>query len=269
MLGIPVGHIHGGEITFGSKDDMYRHAITKLSSLHFVANVEFRDRVISMGEDPAAIFMVGGLGVDSISRVNRLSREELEASLGIILQPTFALVTYHPDSNNPKNSLEQLRTVLRSLDRFTDIQFIVTGANADHYGNEFNQLLKIEALKRDNLSFFVSLGQQKYLSLLAEATFILGNSSSGLLEAPYLKVPTINVGERQNGRPRANSVIDVICDEMAIIEGIERVTAGVNLSNLSDIENPYGYPGASAKIVGILEECEFDNLLPKRFIDAN
>jgi GDP/UDP-N,N'-diacetylbacillosamine 2-epimerase (hydrolysing) len=268
-LGIPLAHIHGGEITTGSKDDMYRHAITKLASLHFVATPEFQKRVIGMGEDPKKVFVVGGLGVDSISRLKILTRQEIESNLGVSLESSYALVTYHPDSINPENSLDQLRTVIKSTESFPDIQFLVTGANADFYGNEFNQFVKESSIKNRNLFFFDSVGQQNYLSLLAGAMFVLGNSSSGLLEAPSFKVATINVGTRQDGRPRASSVIDVECDETQIVNGIKSAIAHAEVLSLQNIDNPYGNPGASKKITDILGTYDFEALLPKRFLDAN
>jgi UDP-hydrolysing UDP-N-acetyl-D-glucosamine 2-epimerase len=144
-LGIPLGHIHGGEVTSGSKDDMYRHAITKLASLHFVANSEFQSRVVGMGENPDTVYVVGGLGVDSIDQLELLSNTELEIQLGISLSPRYVLVTYHPDTINPDKSLDQLDTILRSIAKFPEIQFIITGANADYYGDQINLRLKEEA----------------------------------------------------------------------------------------------------------------------------
>jgi len=268
-LGIPLAHIHGGEITTGSKDDMYRHAITKLASLHFVATPEFQKRVIRMGEDPDKVFVVGGLGVDAISRLKILTRPEIESNLGVLLESSYALVTYHPDSINPENSLDQLRTVLKSTESFPNIQFLVTGANADFYGTELNQFAREMSGKNRNLFFFDSVGQQNYLSLLSGAKFVLGNSSSGLLEAPSFKVPTINVGNRQDGRPRAKSVIDVECDETQIVNGIQSVIAHEDLPSLQSIENPYGNPGASRRITDIIATYDFEALLPKRLLDAN
>lgn len=268
-LGIPLAHIHGGEITTGSKDDMYRHAITKLASLHFVATPEFQKRVIRMGEVPEKVFVVGGLGVDSISRLKILTRQQIELNLGIPIESSYALVTYHPDSVNPEKSVDQLRTVVKSTESFPDIQFLVTGANADFYGIELNQFVREMSGKNRNLFFFDSLGQQNYLSLLSGAKFVLGNSSSGLLEAPSFNVPTINVGKRQDGRPRAKSVVDVDCDETQIVNGIQSVIAQEGAPSFQGIENPYGNPGASKRITDILETYDLDTLLPKRFLDAN
>ena len=266
-LGIPLGHIHGGEITTGSKDDLYRHAITKLASLHFVANFEFQDRVIGMGENAEQVFVVGGLGVDAINRMERLSREELEIKLGVNLQRVYGIFTYHPDSLDPENAMNQLQILLKSIEQFPNLQFIITGSNADQNGKEFNHLLRGLSSQNPELPFFESLGQQNYLSLLAGARLVIGNSSSGLLEAPSFGVPTVNVGKRQDGRPRAKSVIDVDCNENAIVEGIARALSEEFTLGIHDVENPYGQPGASERISDILEALDFDGLLPKKFVE--
>jgi len=266
-LGIPLGHIHGGEVTSGSKDDMYRHAITKLASLHFVANSEFQSRVIGMGENPKTVYVVGGLGVDSIDQLKLLSKTELEIQLGISLGPRYALVTYHPDTINPDKSLDQLGTILRSIAKFPEIQFIITGANADYHGDQINLRLKEEAKQQTNVQFFNSVGQQNYLSLLSRANFVLGNSSSGLLEAPSFGTTTINIGGRQDGRPRASSVVDVECEETQLVKVIQSVISASPGSTLQSVENAYGNPGASKKITEILDALDLNNLLPKRFFD--
>jgi UDP-hydrolysing UDP-N-acetyl-D-glucosamine 2-epimerase len=268
-LGIPLGHIHGGEITSGARDDLYRHAITKLASLHFVAITEFQERVIRMGENPERVFVVGGLGVDAFERIDPVSKSELEMRLKVPIQPKYALVTYHPDSTNPDDSLPQLATVLKAISNFPEIQFFITGANADYQGERINHLLKNSSAQNENHFFFDSLGQQNYLSLIRGAQFVLGNSSSGLMEAPSCGVPTINIGSRQAGRPRAQSVIDVGCEENQILSAINGVISTVNSHVNRNIENPYGLPGASNRIVEILETYEFKKLLPKKFFDRN
>lgn len=268
-LGIPLGHIHGGEVTSGSKDDLYRHAITKLASLHFVANFQFRDRVIGMGENAEQVFVVGGLGVDSIGRIKKLPRAELELKLGICLKPAYGILTYHPDSLDPESAMSQLQILLKSIKKFPNFQFIITGANADQYGDQFNRLLRELSAHDPELVFIESLGQQNYLSLLAGAKFVVGNSSSGLLEAPSFGVPTVNVGNRQDGRPRAKSVIDVDCNENAIVEGILRALSEEFKVVIQNTVNPYGQPGASERISDILEALDFGRLLPKKFVDHN
>jgi GDP/UDP-N,N'-diacetylbacillosamine 2-epimerase (hydrolysing) len=267
-LGIPLGHIHGGEIASGSRDDLYRHAITKLASLHFVAIPEFQARVIRMGENPGRVFVVGGLGVDAIDRLETLTKSELEERLKIPIQPKYAVVTYHPDSLNPHDSLSQLSTLLKTIANFPDIQFFITGANADFYGGEINSLLKESSAQSDNLFFFESLGQQSYLSLVRGAEFVLGNSSSGLLEVPSFKIPTINVGKRQDGRPRSRSIIDVELNEESIIRAVLLARSESFLKSIQDVQNPYGQPGASQRICDILVTLEHRNLLPKVYVDS-
>lgn len=266
--GIPLGHIHGGEVTEGSRDDLYRHAITKLASVHFVANSEFRNRVVRLGESPEAVHIVGGLGLDAISETRKIRKTEIENSLGIVLSNNLALVTFHPDTVNPQDTDLQTRVLINAMAYFPDIQFIITGSNADYKGENVNKLLQQACLRHSNFYFIPSLGQEKYLSLLSMAKFVLGNSSSGLLEAPSLKVATINVGSRQNGRPRADSVIDVECEESAIKAGIERSQSSEFRSLLATVNSPYGQPGASQKILKALQELEYEKLLPKRFFDG-
>ncbi len=266
--GIPLGHIHGGEVTEGSRDDLYRHAITKLASVHFVANSEFRNRVVRLGESPDAVHIVGGLGLDAISKTRKIRKTEIENSLGIILSNNLALVTFHPDTVNPQDTDLQTRVLINAMAYFPDIQFMITGSNADYKGENVNNLFQQASLRHSNFIFIPSLGQEKYLSLLSMAKFVLGNSSSGLMEAPSLKVATINVGSRQDGRPRADSVIDVECEESAIKAGIERSQSNEFQSLLATVNSPYGKPGASQKILKALQELEYEKLLPKRFFDG-
>lgn len=267
-LGIPIGHIHGGEVTSGSKDDLYRHAITKLSSLHFVANEEFQSRVVNMGEDSCSVFVVGGLGLDAIARINTLDKSQLENQLGVPLESDFALITYHSDTIKPAESLIQLDIILKSLAKFPNMNFIATGANADFRGEEINLRLKNVAAKQKNFFFFESLGQQSYVSLLSKAKFVLGNSSSGLLEAPFFGLPTINIGHRQDGRPRASTVFDVECSEISITRAIKKLLSLQSHAGTQLTQNPYGTPGACKKITEILTSTDFGKLLPKKFIDA-
>lgn len=267
-MGIPLGHIHGGEVTYGSKDDMYRHAITKLASVHFVANAEFRSRVIRMGEDPTKVFVVGGLGIDSIDQIELLTKPDLENYLGITLSSDYALVTYHADTIYPEQSLVQLEILLRSIKKFPKIQFIATGANADYYGDQINIRLQEASSQEKNLFFYQSVGQQNYLSLMSGAKFLLGNSSSGLLEAPTFGIATVNIGTRQHGRPKALSVIDVECSEEAITQGVLKAISVSFIDSIKVVQSPYGGKGASEKIFEVLESLDFLDLLPKQFLDA-
>jgi UDP-hydrolysing UDP-N-acetyl-D-glucosamine 2-epimerase len=265
--GIPIGHIHGGEVTQGSRDEIYRHAITKLASLHFVANMEFYRRVLRLGENPKNVHIVGGLGVDAISNTKGMAKSEIEKSLGFLLSESIAIVTFHPDTNNPHETEKQLESLICAIASFPEIQFIVTGSNADFQGEKVNSIWQSAASDHSNVFFVQSLGQKRYYSLLTHAKMIVGNSSSGLLEAPSFKVATVNIGPRQHGRPRARSVIDVGCDETSIKEAILMAISEKFQKTLATADNPYGIPGASRKILRVLENSDFSALLPKSFFD--
>jgi GDP/UDP-N,N'-diacetylbacillosamine 2-epimerase (hydrolysing) len=246
---------------------MYRHVITKLASVHFVANKEFGIRVQSMGENPNNVHVVGGLGIDSINRTRILPKSDLETKLGFELWPKYSMLTFHPDSVNPDDTFTQLEILLNSIGHFPDVQFIITGANADFHGSQINEFLAKKSLNSSNIIFFKSLGQQNFLSLLSESQFVLGNSSSGLLEAPTFGIPTVNIGGRQNGRPKAISVIDVDCNVTSITQGITKALSKDFQRTIANCSNPYGTYGASDKILSILESLNFKSLLPKYFID--
>jgi GDP/UDP-N,N'-diacetylbacillosamine 2-epimerase (hydrolysing) len=266
-LGIPVAHIHGGEVTVGSKDELFRHAITKLSSVHFVANTEFRNRVIQMGENPKNVFVVGGLGVDALNRIESAQKTELEGVLGFELSSKMALLTFHPNSNNPDETVSQFNEVIKAVSLHPEIHFIITGSNSDINGVKLVEIAKEISRESENVSFIPSLGQRKYFSILKYCQFVIGNSSSGLLEVPSFNIPTINIGDRQDGRPRAGSVIDVELNSGAISEGINLAMSETFRESITDSDNPYGPPGATEKIMETLLKIDFQELLPKKFYD--
>ena len=267
LCDVPIAHIHGGEVTTGSKDELHRHAISKMASVHFVANEEFQKRLINMGEHPSRVFIVGGLGVESIAELEPIPKEQLQHELGITFQPLTALVAYHPDTINKGESGRQLGILTAALDEFPEIGLIVTGANADTGGQESTRILKSYAEKRSNAVFVENLGHVRFLSSLSYVDFIIGNSSSGLLEAPSMKIGTINLGNRQIGRPRAISVLDIDFHQPAIEAAIRRIVSLDFKNSLKDCKNPYGEAGASRKILNILEEIDFNNMLPKSFYE--
>lgn len=266
--GFPVGHIHGGEITEGSKDDIFRHAITKMSSIHFVANEEFRRRVIQLGEVPDKVHEVGGLGVDAINQVQLMTKHEVEKILNFSIKNNFAVVTFHPDTLKPTETKTQVDTLIRAMAAVPELQFIVTSSNADSHGMEVNTLFQKAETVYPNLVFVKSLGQTIYLSLLKLGKVVVGNSSSGILEAPSLGIATVNIGARQNGRPRANSVIDVECIDNEIRDAILLSLSQEFQLTLTSVDNPYGAPGASKKIMEILKLTNYESLLPKKFYDS-
>jgi UDP-hydrolysing UDP-N-acetyl-D-glucosamine 2-epimerase len=221
-----------------------------------------------MGENPKTVFVVGGLGIDSIDQIEPLNKLDLETRLGITLSKNYALVTYHADTIHPEHSLDQLEILLRSIKKFPEIQFIATGANADYYGEQINLRLQEASAQEKNLFFSQSIGQLNYLSLMSGAKFVLGNSSSGLLEAPSLGIAAINIGTRQHGRPKALSVIDVEFSEDAITQGVIEVLSKNFIDSIKVIQNPYGEAGASDKIFEALQSLDLATLLPKQFLDA-
>ena len=266
---IPVAHIHGGEATECLIDESIRHSITKMSQLHFVAAEEYRQRVIQLGEQPGRVFLVGGLGVDAIKRINLLSKNELEESMNIKFGLRNLLITFHPVTLEPSTAKKQFAELLDALSRITDTQLIFTLPNADTDGRALINMVENFAFKNPNAHLYNSLGQVRYLSCMAHVDGVVGNSSSGLLEAPSLKIGTINIGERQRGRLQATSIIncDPTCD--SISDALEYLYS-TNFQNiLKDSINPYGYGGASKKIVSTLRQINLDGITMKRFYNLN
>lgn len=209
VLNIPIAHIHGGELTEGAIDDAFRHAITKMSYLHFTSTEEYRRRVIQMGEEPDRVFNVGSLGVENIRKLKLLDRDELQKELGIDLSKPYCVCTFHPETLEPDKTIDHLYELIGALDKVNNQAIIFTGSNADSKGKKINQIIKsFVDERRSRTYFFLNLGQLKYLSLLKYAQFVVGNSSSGIIEAPALGIPTINIGSRQNGRVKPQSVFD-------------------------------------------------------------
>ncbi|MCR5214377.1 MAG: UDP-N-acetylglucosamine 2-epimerase (hydrolyzing) [Eubacterium sp.] len=265
---IPIIHLHGGEITEGAIDDSIRHAITKLSSLHFTSNEEHKNRVIQMGEAPDRVYNVGALGVENVLNIPILSKQELEDNLGINLDKPYMLVTYHPTTQGKVDSLTELNIVLDAIKDCQDINYIFTKSNADMGGREINCALEVFCQDNPNAYLFDSLGVVRYMSAMKYAIAVLGNSSSGIIETPSMKIQTINIGDRQNGRLRAKSVMDVALDTAAIKEAIQRVYKESDLPE-TYYDNPYGDGLTSGRIYKIIKEKLDNNELvaSKRFYD--
>lgn len=263
---IPIAHIHGGETTEGAIDEAIRHGLTKMAAAHFVAAPAYRDRVVQLGEGPASVHVVGGLGLDSIARLRLSSRAELEHDLGITLGDRAYLVTYHPVTLGG-SSTDDMAELLAALDAFPDATVVFSRPNADAAARTLNAMLNDYVAGRANAHAFTSLGQQRYLSLLREVTAVVGNSSSGLLEAPTLHTPTVNVGDRQRGRLCAESVITTTPDRAAIIDALHEVDSAAFRVRTATAVNPYGEPGASAAIARTLAATRWDGARPKPFHD--
>ena len=246
---IPIAHIHGGETTEGAFDEQIRHAITKFAQWHFVAAEPYRQRVIQLGESPDRVFNFGSPGLDHLQYMNWLNRPALEQSLDLKLRSPLFLVTYHPVTLDKQSPSIPMRELLMALDSFPNATVILTYPNADTGGR-----ILIEEIERwvsqnqHRAKAFVSLGQQRYLSLMGEADVIIGNSSSGLTEAPALKKATVNVGDRQKGRLKAKSVIDTPERSQDIVKGIYQALSKEFQSMLPSVESLYGKGNVSQQI---------------------
>ncbi len=267
---IPIIHLYGGEKTEGVLDEAIRHAITKMSYFHFTSTEEYRRRVIQLGEDPERVFNVGAIGVENAISVSKLTRTELAEAVGLSLDVPYGVVTFHPVTLEA-DALGQCRELIKAIESFGEYQFILTGANADCGGTEINQMLSAFAGLHENVYFTYSFGIKGYLSALEHASFVMGNSSSGLVEAPSFRIPTINIGDRQKGRLKAASVIDCkpVADE--IIHAVKQAMSYQFQDLLKRVVNPYGDGNTSVKIVNILKEELLENTtnLKKEFYDIH
>lgn len=266
---IPIIHLYGGEITEGAVDEAIRHAITKLSYLHFTSTEEYRKRVIQLGELPERVFCVGAIGIENALKVKKIAPEQLSKDLGLDLRCPYALVTFHPVTLEDGSEKQQLEELLAALDDFPEWNFIITKANADKGGRIINALLEEYAAARHNIKVFDSLGMARYLSAMKECRMVIGNSSSGLIEAPSFHIPTVNIGDRQKGRIRAASVIDCEPEKEEIIQAIKRADSVSFRKQLPEIENPYGDGTTSEQIIAIIKNaiCEKAVDLKKQFYD--
>lgn len=265
---VPIAHIHGGEVTEGVIDEAIRHSITKMSQLHFTATEIYRNRVIQMGENPDRVFNVGGLGVESIRRLTLLHRKELEKSLGFRFNKRNLLITFHPATLENGTAERQFQEVLAALDGLLDTNLIFTKANSDTDGRVINSMIDdFVARNRKKSVAFTSLGQLRYLSVMQYVDGVVGNSSSGLLEAPSFRIGTINIGDRQRGRIKAESVIDCEGSREDILHAIERLYSEDFRQKLQKTINPYGDGFASRRIIEILRAVELNGLVKKSFYD--
>lgn len=264
---IPVAHLHGGEATEGAFDDAIRHSITKMSHLHFVAAEEYRRRVIQLGEHPDRVFLVGGLGVDSVKRLTLLDRPELEASLAFELGLSSLLVTFHPVTLDEEASSRQMEELLAALDMLEDTRLVFTMPNADTDGRVLTEMVERFVTDHANARAYGSLGQLRYLSCVRLVDGVVGNSSSGLTEVPSLGKGTINIGDRQRGRLKAKSVIDCGPDRESIKAALRRLYSPAFQATLPTVCNPYGDGGASDRIVQVLRDYPLESVLKKSFHD--
>ena len=254
-LSVPLAHISGGDVTVGAKDDFYRHCITKMANLHFPSCPDSTQRVIQLGENPATVYNVGGLGNENIHNVPLLSLEELEESLGFENLVPFALITYHPETQKGTKPTDEMAKMLSALDE-TDINLIFTKSNADAGGEELNKMVDEYCQKNSHRAkAFFSLGLKRYLSAMKYTSLVLGNSSSGVVETPAFGTPTVNIGDRQKGRFIAENVIQTTGETDSILAGIRRALSDEHKEICKNVTNPY-YAGciASEEIVKTVTE---------------
>ena len=269
MLKIPIAHIHGGEVTQGAFDEPIRHSITKMASIHFTTHDEYRKRIINMGEQPKSVFNVGGLGVDAIKNTILLEKKTLEKKLGFRFRKKNIIVTFHPvtlESNTSSFQIDQLLYVFEQLD---ELNIIFTLSNSDSYSRIINnKIIAFQKLNSERSVVFTSMGNLNFLSALSLVDGIVGNSSSGLLEAPSFKIGTINIGDRQKGRIKASSIIDCKPDKKSIMDAFTKLYSSDFRRSLKKTINPYGEGNASQKIIELLKSVKFPINLKKKFYDS-
>lgn len=252
---IAVAHIHGGEITEGLIDESFRHSITKMSYIHFTSNEEYRKRVIQLGEDPNRVYNVGAIGIENIKDMELLTREDLQNSINFKLGVRTALVTFHPVTLENSTSKEKFGNLLEALDQFDNLKVIFTKANSDTDGRVINTMIdEYVAKNKNNCIAFTSMGQLKYLSAMKYSDVVIGNSSSGIIEAPSFYIPTINIGDRQKGRLQAESIVNCKPITRDICEAMKMVLSESFNKKIAEIKNPYGEGNVSNKIIDIIKK---------------
>lgn len=269
IVNIPIAHLHGGEVTEGAYDDAIRHSITKMSHLHFASTEVYRNRIIQLGENPDLVFNYGALGIENIKNTELLSFENLKDSLGIDLNANFFLITFHPVTLESGTAEEQIKELFAALDQYKDVSMVFTKPNSDKDGRIISKLIDEYAEKLENVHSFKSLGLLRYLSAMKYAKLVIGNSSSGIIEAPSMHTPTINIGDRQLGRIMSNSIINCQPNKDSIKQAISKGLSQDFIESIQQIDCPYGDGDTSRKIIEALKKIDFSSLIKKRFFDLN
>ena len=264
---IPIGHIHGGELTIGAFDDSIRNALTKLSHLHFTSHPEYSKRVIQMGERPSRVHCVGALAFDSIKNSKKMTKSELEASLGVRFESRILIVTLHPETLRPGSTESNVACLLKAIESESDTSLIFTGANADPEGDKINRMFQDFTSTKVNAHFVPSLGSDNYYSLLNLCDGVVGNSSSGIIESPFFGKPAVNIGERQRGRVQGENVVNCSFSLKDIKSALEQIKDPNFLKLCSTFVNPYERGSTSKQISSIIQSLEWKALLQKEFCD--
>lgn len=266
---IPIAHLHGGEATYGLIDEPIRHSITKMSLLHFTSTDEYRNRVVQLGENPKRVFNVGAIGLENIKKLKLVDRPELDRTIGFDLGQKSILVTYHPVTLEEDTARQQMQSLLAALDYFADLRIIFTKGNADTGGRVINSMIDSYVEQNRNRSVaFTSMGQLLYLSAMNQVKAVVGNSSSGIIEAPGFKIPTVNIGDRQKGRVMAESVLSCGCSESEIREAVSQALSEDFQRLSANVSNPYEKEDTALVIKDIIKEFDLTGQLKKEFYDV-
>lgn len=266
VLQIPVAHIHGGELTLGAMDDSLRHAITKLAYLHFATTDEHADRIVRMGEEPSRVYNFGAPVLDTLASMHFMTREEIEAKFGVVFGARTALMTFHPAAFDEAPALEMFEELLAAIEAMHECHFIFTGTNNDIGSDQVRErMAAFVAANSDRVTFVESFGQQGYLSAMHHVDLVVGNSSSTVLEAPLLGTPSVLVGNRQEGRPLAASVIKAHADRSELLQSMRKAIGPEFASEIAGQGTPFGQPGFAAKAAEVLASVKFATPLKKKF----
>jgi len=270
MADIPIAHLQGGEVTEGAIDDSLRHAITKMAHVHFAATQTYANRIIQLGEAPDRVFITGTPSLDNIDRLKLPNTATLEHELGIVLGNNYFLVTFHPETIGKKDALASTKLLIGVLDMFPKYNVLITGVNADPDYLAIKKCFESYAEKNSTrVHLHSSLGARRYLAAMKYCSCVIGNSSSGIVEAPALNVPSVNIGDRQKGRMRAPSIIDCATEHHAIHEAINQALDPSFRNSFTGMKPPYGSDGASKHIKNHLKELNIQDILHKKFLDLN
>lgn len=266
---IPIAHISGGDVTEGAFDDAIRHSITKMSHLHFPSTEVYKNRIIQLGENPVTVFNVGALGVDNIRHLQLMDKKELENALSFSFDKPTMLVTFHPETLGDHSATEQMTELLLALDAFPEMKILFTLPNSDPEGQKIiSQIKEYVSVRPERCAAYPSLGHLRYLSCLQYISVVVGNSSSGIMEAPSFGIPSVNIGTRQKGRLKAESVIDCTCNRTEIVKAIQTSFSDEMVKKSASIINPYEQPDTAKRIIEILkQQKDFTLLIPKSFYD--
>jgi len=266
---IPIAHLSGGETTEGAFDEVFRHSITKMSHLHFTTTELYRNRVIQLGEQPDRVFNVGAFVMDNINEMQLLSKDALQNLMGFKFSKKNLLITFHPATLEDSSSEEQIFNLLTALDKIKDVQFIFTKSNSDIGGRVINKMIdKYVELNHKKAICYASLGRLKYLSLMKYVDGVIGNSSSGLVEAPSFKIGVVNIGNRQKGRAKSTSVIDCDSSILGIEKAINVIFTNDYKNKILKIRNIYEGKNVSNKMLSVIKSYNLDGILMKSFYDS-